>query len=96
MDTLKQEIGAFLRLLGAILAAGLGCRMLAVVGGSAGGWYWLPKICGSVLVVAGSVAVLLQLFSKWLGSFGSVRINVDTSQEAAAAPSEKPAGRRRR
>lgn len=96
MDALKQEIGAFLRLLGAILAAALGVRMLAAAAAFQGGWYWLPKICGSVLVLAGTLAVLLQLFRKVMGSMGSLRINVGPSEGSVPAPTGSARDRRKK
>jgi hypothetical protein len=80
MDALKQEIANFLRLLGALLAMWLGSSVLwhSFSGlGSDNSWYWLPRVCGSVLVLAGTVASVILMYQK------VVRIKLDTSAKTA-------------
>jgi hypothetical protein len=87
MDNLKQEIGNFLKLLGAVLVVLTGGWLLFNYLGSDSGWTWLPRICGSAMVLAGSAASVILLFQK------AVRIKVDTgakSAEFAPAGENKP------
>ena len=110
METMKQEIAAFLKLLGSVLVAGLGTRMLLVATGtvsmlggqqaSDSGWLWLPKVCGTVLVVVGTAVVVYQVLQRVLGA---VKINVDTPVHNIPAfpptpppPPPAPEGRTRR
>lgn len=80
MDALRQEIGTFLRLLGAILAGWLGTYMLAhsfSILNNDSVWCWLLRLAGSVLVLAGTAAAVILMYQK------VVRIKVDTSAKTA-------------
>ena len=98
METMKQEIAAFLKLLGSILVAALGTRMLLVATGtviaaggvaaSGSGWLWIPKVCGTVLVVVGTAVVVYQVLQRVLGA---VRINVNSPlQHIPVSPPPPP------
>ena len=84
MDTLKRDIGNFLKILGAVLVTWLGG---AIVAGSGGGsslsgsdnWQVIPKVCGTALVVAGAAACIFFLWSKTL------RIRVDSADKSLEA-----------
>jgi len=83
MNGLKQEIGNFLRLLGAFLATFMGCYTLDKFYTSSDGWSWLPKVAGSVLVLAGAAALVILLYRK------TVRIKVDTAAEFSPGPDKQ-------
>ena len=92
MEDWKKELGEFVRLLGAILVAGLGCRMLAAGSGTTWSWGWflIPKICGIALVLVGAGCVLYQLLRKGLGSLGPNLRVPPASPFAASPPSPVP------
>jgi len=78
---MKQEIGNFLRLLGAVLVTWLGAATVAQTFPSGSfsdsNWCWVPRVCGSVLVLAGTLAAVVLLYQK------TVRIKVDTAGKTA-------------
>lgn len=91
MDNLKAEIGGFLKVLGAVLVTGLGARiLLRATGGvlaSDSGWLWIPKVCGTLLVVVGAAALVYQVIQRVLGT---VTIDVDPPMRSFSAPPPPP------
>jgi hypothetical protein len=95
MESWKQELANFLKLLGGVLVAGLGARVLSTVvpraatlgDSSPSAWFWLPKVCGTILVLCGTLVVLYYLLERPLRS---IRINVRTGAEKIPAPPPEP------
>jgi hypothetical protein len=66
MDALKKDVGNLLKILGALLVTGLGAWIVGTVGWSESNWLVIPKICASVMVVAGAAACVFFLWQKTL------------------------------
>jgi protein-S-isoprenylcysteine O-methyltransferase Ste14 len=64
MDTLRRDIANLIKVLSALLVTGLGSWMLSTYNDT--GWVYVPKICGSIMVVAGAAACVFFLWQKTL------------------------------
>jgi len=69
MDTLRRDIGNLIKIFGALLVTGLGSWIVAANTSNSyneSNWFVLPKICGSIMVVAGAAACVFFLWQKTL------------------------------
>jgi protein-S-isoprenylcysteine O-methyltransferase Ste14 len=82
METLKKDLGVFIKLLGAVLVVWAGGWVLFSSYPSDNGWCWLPKICGSAMVLAGAAAAILLLWQR------TVSIKVDAKVDGKERPTE--------
>lgn len=85
MDTLRRDIGNLLKIVGALLVTGLGCWILTAMNyDSSAGWYHLPRVCASAMVVAGAAACVFFLWQKTL----RIRLE-DAGRELSAGPASE-------
>jgi len=79
MDTLRRDLGNLLKILGALLVAGLGAWIAVATSYSESNWSVIPKLCASAMLIAGAAGSIFFLWQKTL------RIKVDTVERSLEA-----------